>query len=87
VLLPLAPAELAPLPYSTQIDLPPIVMLSGARRRSRQDVLALHDRSAANKSAAGISHSAHVGLPITLLPFETSPDFMAICAKETIISV
>jgi hypothetical protein len=30
VLLPLAPAELAPLPYSTQIDLPPIVMLSGA---------------------------------------------------------
>src|ERR1700730_5599022 len=30
VLLPLPPAELAPLPYSTQIDPPPIVMLSGA---------------------------------------------------------
>ena len=30
VLLPLMPAELAPLPYSTQIDPPPIVMLSGA---------------------------------------------------------
>jgi hypothetical protein len=30
VLLPLAPVESAPLPYSTQIDPPPMVMLSGA---------------------------------------------------------
>jgi hypothetical protein len=30
VVLPLAPVESEPLPYSTQIDPPPTVMLSGA---------------------------------------------------------